>query len=323
MEIAKNATSDSLTTASHAHLRLIPNVMPSARTLDSSGGMSRDIREEIAGGTFHVMNRGNRKVLIFEDDNDRRVFWRIVRRELEVHGVVLCSLCLMGNHFHMVITTPHGNRADFVGAVEGQYASYVNERYGYVGYLYQGRYVSITIEDDIQLLTALCYVFLNPVSAGLVTRIEDYRWCTYRASVGFDHTPRALSLEWLRTLFPGVPLRDAQRRFHDLMQEAKPVVAYFDRQDWDVEPDALKRVVRSYVGNNLQLGKLPRRYRSALRPSLAEVFPQGLSRSSLAPSIYQAHVEYGYRLVEVATHLRMHRVTISRIFREFMRSQSQ
>ena len=285
--------------------------------------MSRDIREEIAGGTFHVMNRGNRKVLIFEDDDDRRVFWRIVCRELQIHGVVLCSLCLMGNHFHMVITTPHGNRADFVGAVEGQYASYVNERYGYVGYLYQGRYVSITIEDDIQLLTALCYVFLNPVSAGLVTKMEDYRWSTYRASTGFEHTPRALSLAWLRTLFPGVPLRDAQRLLHDLMQEAKPVVAYFDRQDWDVEPDALKRVIRSYVGENLRVGMLPRRYRTALRPALAEVFPQGLSRPSLPSAIHAAHVEYGYRLVEVARHLHVHRATVGRIFRDFMRSHSE
>ena len=119
----------------------------------------------------------------------------------------------MSNHFHMIITTPYGNRADFVGAVEGQYASYLNVRYGYVGHVFQGRYVPVTIEDDIQLLTALCYVFLNPVSAGLVMKIEEYEWSTYRATAGLEKTPRALSLEWLRMLFPGLEIRDAHVDF--------------------------------------------------------------------------------------------------------------
>lgn len=282
--------------------------------------MSRDLREEIAGGTFHVMNRGNRKVLIFEDVQDRLKFWRIVCRQLQIHGVVLCALCLMGNHFHMIIVTPHGNRADFVGAVESEYATYINERYGYVGHLFQGRYVPITIEDDVQLLTALCYVFLNPVNAGVAETIEDYKWTTYRATVGFEQTPRAVSLKWLETLFPGIPIPDAQRRFHTLMQEAKPVVAYFATQDWDVEPDALKRVVRSYVGDNLRIGKLPRRYRTALRPALVEVFPPGVSRSALGPAIYQARVEYGYRLTEISRHLRMHPEAVGKIFRTYNQS---
>lgn len=283
--------------------------------------MSRELREEIAGGTFHVMNRGNRKVIIFEDQRDRLAFWRIVCEELKIHRVVLCALCLMGNHFHMVITTPNGNLADFVGAVEGRYATYVNDRYGYVGHLYQGRYISVVIEDDFQLLTALCYVFVNPVSAGLVTKVEDYPWSTYRATVGLERTPRSVSLEWLHTLFTDTAIREAQRRFHDLMQTAKPVIAYFEQQDLGVDPGALKRVIRSYVGDQLRNGRLPSRYRSVLRPTLHDLFPAGLLRSSLPPVIYEAHVEYGYRLVEVATHLRMHRVSISRIFRAYMRSQ--
>ena len=266
------------------------------------------------------MNRGNRKVIIFEDNKDRWMFWRIVCEELAIHGVILCALCLMGNHFHMVITTPHGNMADFVGAVESRYATYVNERYGYVGRLCQDRYTAVTIEDDIQLLTALCYVFLNPVSAGLAANVEDYQWSTYRATVGITPRPPALSLEWFDMLFDGVPLPEAQRRFHDLMQEGKPVVAYFDQHELDVAPEVVKRVVRSYVGEKRRLGRLPRRYRTILRPTLSELFPPGLSRSSLPPIVYQARVEFGYRLVEIAIHLRLHRVTMSRIFRDYVRS---
>jgi putative transposase len=281
--------------------------------------MSRPLREEIAGATYHVMNRGNRKVLIFENKHDRRVFWRIVCEELRIHGVVLCALCLMGNHFHMVITTPYGNLADFVGAVESRYATYVNDRYGYVGHLFQGRYVPVVIDDDIHLLTALCYVFLNPVSAGLCTKIEDYPWSTYRATVGLRPAPQQLSFEWLQTLFADLSLNEAQGRLHGIMQKAKPVVAYF--QDMDVDPDAVKRVIRSYVGDSIRVGTMSRRYRSVLRASLDELLPRGLPRAALPPAVHTARVEHGYRIVEIAQHLRMHRVTISKIFRDYSRSQ--
>jgi putative transposase len=278
--------------------------------------MSRDLREEIAGGTFHIMNRGNRKAVIFHDSRDRWMFCRIVCEELVIHGVILCALCLMGNHFHMVIITPHGNRADFIGAVESRFATYSNGRYGNVGHVFQGRYVTVTIEDDIQLLTALCYVFINPVSAGLVVHLEDYRWSTYRATVGLERAPKALSLEWLQMLYGHIPLASAQRQLHEVMQEAKPVAAYFRQLELDPDPDAVKRVIRSYVGENIRLAAMPRRYRSLLRESLPVLLPVGLSGSSLASAIYEARVEHGYRIVEIARHLRMHRAAVSKIFRK-------
>ena len=283
--------------------------------------MSRPLQEEIAGGTFHITNRGNRKVIIFEHKQDRWVFWRIICEELTTHGVVLCALCLMGNHFHMIITTPFGNLADFVGAVESRYATYVNNRYGHVGHLFQRRYIPVVIENDIHLLIALCYVFLNPVSAGLVSKIEDYPWSTYRATVGLLPTPRHLSLRWLETLFDGIPLIDAQWRFHTLMQEAKPVVAYFDQFGLDVDAEAARRVIRSYVGDSLRVGAMPRRYRSILRAPLSELLPSTLPRADLPEAVYAARVEHGYRIVEIARHVQMHRVTISKLFRDHSRSR--
>jgi putative transposase len=271
--------------------------------------MARALREEIAGGTYHIMNRGNRKATIFEDDRDRRQFLRILIEEQRTHGVDVCGGCQMGNHFHLVITTPNGNLSDFVGAFEGRFAEYSNWRHGNVGHLFQGRFRGVVLENDVQLLTALCYVLLNPVSAGLVTRIEDYRWSTYRATVGLD------------ALYPGVPLVESQRRFRELLNEAHPVFAYFRQHDAEVDPDAVKRVIRSYVGEKLRVGTLPRLYRSALRATLSDLFSPGVGGHELAQSIYKARVEHGYKVVEIAMHLRMHRATASRIFRAASRSR--
>jgi len=111
-----------------------------------------------------------------------------MREERETYGAEVYADGLMGNHFHLIVATPHGNLADFVGGLESRFASYSNWRHSNVGHLFGGRYRATTIEDDIHLLIALCYVFLNPVSAGLVERIDAYRWSTYRATIGLDHT---------------------------------------------------------------------------------------------------------------------------------------
>lgn len=283
--------------------------------------MGRDPRVLIRGATYHVMNRGNRKERIFEDDRDRRRFLRIFVAEKERYGVDFLGGCPIGNHFHAIVTTPHGNLSDFMEQLDGQFAKYSNWRYGRVGHLFQGRFRGVLIEHDIQLLTALCYVFFNPVSAGLCSRAEDYKWSTYAATVGLAACPSYLSIDWLHALFPDATLEEAQVRFHALMTEGDPVVGYLQQHDALVDPDALRRVIRSYTGEQLQLGMLPRVYRSALRSSLTELFPDGMTAPARANAIYDAHVTQGYTLAEISRELRVSPGRVSQIYRKICNSR--
>ncbi len=262
------------------------------------------------------MNRGNRKAPIFEDNRDRRRFLRILIEELERYAVTLLAGCQMGNHFHCALTTPNGNLSDFMEQLESRFARYSNWRHGHTGHLFQGPYRGILIEHDIHLLIALCYVCLNPVSAGLVDRPEQYKWSTYAATVGLAPLPNYVSIDWLEALFPNDTLREAQRRFHDLMSEADPLVNYLQLSDAaGVDPGATKRVIRSYTGEAVQLGLLPRMYRTALRSSLAELLPDGIAPQQRAAAIYEAHVTNGYTLAEIARELRVRPATVSKIYR--------
>ena len=275
--------------------------------------MGRNQRSNIPGGTYHVMNRGNRKARIYEDDRDRRRCLRGLIEEKERYGLKILAGCEMDNHFHLAVVTPHGNLSEFMAQFEGRFARYSNLRHDRVGHLFQGRFRDVRIESDLQMLTALCYVFLNPVSAGLVIRPEDYKWSTYAATVGLAPLPAYLSIDWLAALFPGASLEEAQRRFRNLMAEAKPVAAYL--QGNDIDPETVRRVIRSYVGKQVQLGTLPRTYRSALRSCLSELVHAGLTGPSRSAAIYDAHVVHGYKLAEIARELLLNPGTVSKIFR--------
>src|SRR5213596_3488314 len=71
--------------------------------------MGRKLRVQYPGAIYHVMNRGDRREPIFDDDLDRqRVLQTLgeacAKTDWQVH-----AWCLMGNHFHLVIETPQPN----------------------------------------------------------------------------------------------------------------------------------------------------------------------------------------------------------------------
>jgi putative transposase len=291
------------------------------KKLGLSGRMGRNPRDRICGGTYHVMNRGNRKMPIYLDDQDRRGFLEIMIEEKERYGVDVLGGTAMLNHFHLAVVTPHGNLPEFMAQLQGRFARYSNWRHENVGHLFQGRYRHVVIEHDIHLLTALCYIFFNPVSAGLVANLEHYKWSTYAATVGLAPSYGYLTIDWLTSLFPGASLREAQCQFHRLMAEAKPIASYL-HGDFDVDPDAVRRVFHSYVGENIQLGMLPRTYRSALRSPLSELIQARMTERMRASAIYDAHVVHGYKLAEIARELRLDRSTVSKVFRATLKSRT-
>lgn len=274
--------------------------------------MGRPKRPNIPGGLYHVLNRGNRKAPIFEDDRDRRRFLSILTEEQEVYGVKNMGLTLMHNHFHAGVLTPNGNLSEFMEQVEGRFARYSNWRHHRVGHLFQGRFRHVHIENDIHLLTALCYILLNPVTARLVAKLEDYKWSSYSAIVGLSSCPSYLSIEWLDALFPMLSREDAQLRFKQIMDNADPVAAYIGDVELNVSTDTVRRVIRSYSGEQLSVARLPRLYRTALRPSLQQLIADG--GGDVDRLVVEARVVFGYRTVEIAKALKITPGAVSKLF---------
>lgn len=60
------------------------------------------------------------------------------------------------------------------GELHRRYTAVINARRRVTGHLWQGRYGSVAM-DEAHLSTALRYVALNPVRAGLVAKAQDWR----------------------------------------------------------------------------------------------------------------------------------------------------
>ena len=147
--------------------------------------MPRASRIVLPGTPHHVTQRGNRRQPVFFDDGDYWRYRRLLAEECQTAQVQVWAYCLMPNHVHLLLvpTTIDGMTRALSGT-HRRYTSQINERQGWTGHLWQGRYGSTPLGDDGALLSVVRYIERNPVEAGLVERPEDWIWSSARGHLG-------------------------------------------------------------------------------------------------------------------------------------------
>ena len=150
--------------------------------------MPRTRRHCPGGLIYHVLNRAVGRITLFRRDKDYEVFERTLAEARERVPVDLLSYCVMPNHWHLV-TRPagDGDLSAFMQWLTLTHAQRWRTSHHTVGYgpLYQGRFKSFVIQEDLHLLTVLRYVERNPLRANLVDTAETWRWSSlYRRLAG-------------------------------------------------------------------------------------------------------------------------------------------
>jgi len=156
--------------------------------------MARKKRIWYPGATYHVMSRGNRRYSIFKDDMDYEMFIECLKVVKEQYDLKIYSICLMTNHFHMVIGTGGTEIWKIMHKLLLSYAASYNMRYKLTGHLFENRYIGQLIEDETYLLEASRYIHLNPVKAAMVREPLAYDYSSYKLFVNQtdDETKRKI-----------------------------------------------------------------------------------------------------------------------------------
>ncbi len=146
--------------------------------------MPRKLRVQYPGAIYHLINRGDRREPIFQDDGDRNRFLETLGQTCEKTGWQVHAYCLMSNHFHLVVETPQPNLVAGMKWLLGTYTSRFNRRHRESGHVFSGRYKSLLVDGSgTGYLKTVCdYVHLNPVRAGLLPPeqgLASYRWSSY------------------------------------------------------------------------------------------------------------------------------------------------
>jgi REP element-mobilizing transposase RayT len=215
--------------------------------------MPRKLRIEYEGAIYHVMNRGDRREPIFRDGADRKRFLETLeecctKTDWQVH-----ALCLMGNHFHLVVETPKANLVAGMKWFLGTYTARFNRRHRLFGHLFSGRYKALVVDAAAPgyFRTVCEYVHLNPVRAKLLAAeqpLQAHAWSSFPEYL----KPPTRRWPWLRVerLFGEMRLpKDsaAGRREFDRQMETRRRQEGGDeewaaiRRGWFFGADALKQ----------------------------------------------------------------------------------
>lgn len=275
--------------------------------------MAKGPRINILDGIYHVMARGNRKGVLFEDDYDRHKFNDLVRDAADKHDVRVFADCQLGNHYHQVVQTPRKNLPSFMQAVNSGFSHYSNRRHQRIGHLFNEPYEPILIDNAFYLRVAIGYVMMNPVKHGFVKSPEEWRWSSYRATMGLEPAPEYLCLDGVDTAFPAAT-RSASRA---LLRDYLSARTWVEGEESLTKPacgsTTFERDLRDHINATLFMSALPRSYRKINRPPLDDLFSGRMNKEARNRQMLRAHVLYAYSLADIARALCMHPGSVSRI----------
>lgn len=160
--------------------------------------------------TYHVISRTALDGYPL-GEQEKSVLLCIIQQLSAVYFCEVLGFCLMGNHFHLLVTMrPEDEVSDeevkesfqrrygdeytlmpgqipfyrqkwtslseYVKEIKQSFTRMYNKKRGRKGTFWAERFKSVIVEKGETLINCLAYIDLNPVRAGLVDRPENYRW---------------------------------------------------------------------------------------------------------------------------------------------------
>ncbi len=170
--------------------------------------MAREARKKSQSGIYHIMWRGANRQEIFHDEEDCMQFLDYVETYKRKAEMQVFAWCLMNNHVHLLIKEGNQSISDIMKCIGVCYVGYYNWKYRTIGPLFQDRFKSEIVESVRYLFTVVRYIHQNPVKAGMVKHVTDWKWSSCRGFYDLSLYPRALldsdfvlnkiSSEWLK-----------------------------------------------------------------------------------------------------------------------------
>ena len=217
--------------------------------------MPRIARMVVKGepAVYHVISRTALDGLPF-GDVEKEYFFKVVKRLGKVYFTEIIGICMMGNHFHLLIKMlPESNFSDqeikirfekyygkekivtpgqmpslrkrwsslseFVKEVKLGFTRFYNRRHDRRGFLWGERFKSVIVENGETLANCLAYIDLNPVRAGIVSRPEDYRWNSIGYHIQSGNCDDFLSLDFGMKEFNISDAGERLRRYRRFLYE--------------------------------------------------------------------------------------------------------
>lgn len=234
--------------------------------------MSRPPRCNSPIGVLNIGQKGHNDQVIFYSDEDRGYYIECLQNACDKFGIVLLAYVLMSNHIHALFYGDIKKCDKVFRSIGSRYVKWFNRKYGRSGTLWNSRFYSKPVQDELQFLQTAAYIFNNPVKAGMAKRAENYKWSSFKDldSEKFDAKAKeildtTLSISYLKQYTHDVAesqmSRDDEKEFEVIPNSTPSDMAVID---------AVKRIVKEK-----NLGRISALSRSLLRKLVKSLLKLG------------------------------------------------
>ena len=180
---------------------------------------------------YHIISRTALPGFVLQDA-EKEVLFKIIKHISSVYFVDVLGYAIMGNHFHLLVRMNPGDRyteedikrryeiyyggssrgmigerigyyrekwsnlSEYVKEIKQRFARFYNRENNRRGYFWGDRFKSVIVERGETLVNCLAYIDLNAVRAGIVSKPEEYRWCSIGYHVQAGNRDRFLSMDY-------------------------------------------------------------------------------------------------------------------------------
>lgn len=158
--------------------------------------MPRKARIVSQTNIYHIMLRGINQQIIFEEEDDFQYFVSTLSKYKGICEYKIYAYCLMNNHIHLLLEEGTEPLAKIFKRICDKYVYWYNHKYKRIGPLFQDRFRSEPVETEEYFLSVVRYILQNPVKAGIVSSVNQYKWCNYAVfgiEKDFTDTEKVLS----------------------------------------------------------------------------------------------------------------------------------
>ena len=124
--------------------------------------MARKVRIFVENTSQHVILKSLNALTLFKDEDDYKTFINIIKELSIKYSIEVHAYVLMAHYFEFLATPKHADSlSKFMQSLGRNYVGHFNKKYSRTGTLWEGRYKSSLIEDDVYLFDVMKFIELQ------------------------------------------------------------------------------------------------------------------------------------------------------------------
>ncbi len=234
-----------------------------------------------AGEIYHITQRAPGKEIIFVEDADYLNMLSLLKEWVKEFDIEIFSLCLMPNHYHLLLRINKPNLSQAMQSLNTTYAMRFNTKYKRKGHVFCGVYRASMCLDDLHFLGSSLYIHLNPQKAHLVEKAEDYRWSSINVFIhsetkSFVNKEFILQmvnedLEKASSLYKEMLENYSKIKYDSILENSKAVVGFCKQIFRNLPKFLSKRLInKDFISKEVHLDEMIEEFKKKKRKNAPE-----------------------------------------------------